>query len=422
MLGVAASAMVSATQAEPVAPQLLNFPENQEARAQAKAENRPCLVLWYGSDWHPEAKAIAAEWNKLAAMGLPLVFGQIDERLGTIPDLSQRSNMLPVGEFHDLPVAVLLAPDDTLLGIYRGATVQSAEAMAKALRRTLEQMPRYLQLVEKARTAEGVEGALAAADALAMMPHADAVRNRALKDILNRKDPEHMTMCRYLYCMNHMEMYAEINAVLNGGRGADVKYQGNGRRFDDAIAFVQKVLTARRLNTDICQQWTAGLAYICREKYRATQDPSVRRLMVETYRRIVWMNPASEYAKGARRWADYWDESTPYVFEAPFYDSGDMTVDFEKEWRVNVSDKMAGPGTYTFTLVPYKFGEMSSRAYQLFADGKLVCKANEPADQSTKKVTFNVPHDLKGRVEVRFMVRCYDGWYACAGEMVMQKN
>ena len=65
---------------------------------------------------------------------------------------------------------------------------------------------------------------------------------------------------------------------------------------------------------------------------------------------------------------------------------------------------------------------MTSKGFQLYANGKLVCDADAPADQDTKSVNFNVPRALKGKIEVRFKVQCFDGWFACAGEMVMKKN
>ena len=408
-------------QAEP-ASSPLDFPENMEARGQAKAEGRPSLIIWHGSDWLPNAGKIVKEWTELGKKNLPVVIGQIDERIGTVPDLHVRDRLTPFGAFSNLPVAVLMAPDETLLAIYSGKTVLSAAAMEKAVNLTLKQMPKYMQLVEKARSTDGIEGAKAAADALAMQPYTDAMRNRQLKDILNRKDPNHETLCRYLYCMDHMGMYEEINAVLNGGKGADAKFKGNDRKFDDGIKFVKKVMKARKLSKELEQQWTAGLAYVYREKYGVAKEPALRKLVVKSYRKVVEIDPDSEYGKGALRWANYWDESVPYVFDTPFYDSGDMTVGFEKEWRVNVSDKMDGPGSYTFTLVPVKTGRMTSKGFQLFANGKHVCDGDIPADQDSKTVTFDVPRALKGKVEVRFKVQCFDGWFACGGEMVMKKN
>ena len=212
--------------AEPAASPL-SFLDNMEARAKAKAADMPSLIIWYGSDWLPSAGKVVSEWTKLEKKGLPVVFGQIDERVGVVPNLHDRDKLLPCGPFFNLPAAVLLASDETLLGIYTGKTVLSAAAMEKAVKQTLARAPKYMKMVEKARTVDGIEGAKAAADALDMMPYPDAVRNNMLKDILKRKDPEHATMARYLYCMDHMGMFDEINAVLNGGKGADAKYKGN---------------------------------------------------------------------------------------------------------------------------------------------------------------------------------------------------
>ncbi len=402
----------------------LPFPENLEARAKAKAEGRPCLIVWYGSDWLPNAGKVVKEWTKLQQKNLPVVLGQIDERVGTIPTLDERKKLIPYGEFMNFPVAILMAPDESLLGIYTGKTVLSAAAMEKAVKSSLKTMPKYMALVEKARNTDGVEGAKAAGEALAMQPYLDASRNYPLKDILNRKDPNHETMYRYLYGMDHMGMYDEINAVLNGGKGADAKYKDKERKFDEGIKFVQKVMKAHKMNTELQQQWTSGLAYVYREKYKATNDPALRKKLVETYRKVVEIDPASEYGKGALRWANYWDDSVPYIFDTPYYDNGEMTFGIDKEWRVNVSKQVKGPGSYTFSIVPTtsKNGRMTTMGFQLFANGKHVCDGDVPADKDTKTVNFNVPRALKGKVEVRFRAQCHDGWYNCAGEMVMKKN
>ena len=402
----------------------LPFLENQQARAAAKESARPCLILWFGSDWMPESSKLVAQWSKLAKKGLPVVFGQIDERVGTVTDFHERGRMLPVGEFHSLPVAVLLAPDDTLLGIYQGKTVSSAAAMAKAVESTLKTMPEYMKLVEKARTANGVEGATAAAQALAMQPYETAMRNHALKDIINRKDPKFQTVYRYLYCMDHIAMYGELDGMLAGGKGADAQYKGADRKFKETMAFIEKVLATPNLSTELLQQWNSAMAYVLRELYGSKKEPALRKRIVEAYNRVVALDPESEYGKGAARWAHYWDDSRPYVFTQPYYDSGEMTVGFEKSWHVDVTRHMDGPGKYTFSLVPLesKNGRLTSRGFQLFANGKHVCDADVPADKDTKTVTFDVPRALKENVEVRFRVQCFDGWFGCAGEMVMKKN
>ena len=402
----------------------LPFLENREARAKAKAEGRPSLIVWYGSDWLPNAGKVVKEWTKLEQKNLPVVLGQIDERVGAIPTLDERKKLIPYGEFMNFPVALLMAPDETLLAIYTGKTVLSAAAMEKAVKSSLKTMPKYMELVEKARMTEGIEGAKAAGEALAMLPYLEASRNYPLKDILNRKDPKHETMYRYLYCMDHMGMYDEINAVLNGGKGADAQYKGNDRKFDEGVQFVQKVMRAHKMNTELQQQWTSGLAYVYREKFKATNEPGIRKKLVDTYRKVVSIDPGSEYGKGAQRWADYWDDSVPYVFNEPYYDNGEMTFGIDKEWRVNVSEQMSGPGSYTFSVIPSrsKNGRITTKGFQLYANDKLVCEADAPADQDTKTVNFDVPRALKGKVEVRFRVQCFDGWFNCAGEMVMKKN
>lgn len=400
----------------------LPFPDNRDARAQAKEENKPALILWHGSDWLKDTEELATEWNKLATMKLPVVLGQINECSGAVRELSEREKLLPTGAFMNLPVAVLLAPDDTLLAVYRGKAVRTAAAMEAAVQRTLAQMPQYMALVDKARNTPGVEGARAAGEALAMMPYADAMRNHDLKKILNDKDPEHRTMYRYLYGMDHMGMYDEINAVLNGGKGADARFRGGERKFAEAQAFVQKVLAAHPMNIDLQQQWNSGLAYAYREQYTSTKDAAAKQKMLDCYRRVVEIDPASEYGKGAARWVRYWDDSVYYEFEEPYYDREHQTHGFEKEWRVNVSSSMKGPGTYVFSLQPLLDGSMVTRAYKLYANDKHVADATTPEDVNTKTVEFKVPRTLKGKVEVRFRAQCNDGWYECSGKMVMEKK
>ena len=400
----------------------LNFPQNMDARSHARALNKPALILWYGSDWHHEVPELVREWRKLSARNLPVVLGQIDERRGEIPELSEREKLLPVGAFMNLPVAVLLAPDDTLLAIYQGKAVQTAAAMEVAVNRTLKMMPEYMKLVQKARSADGVEGARAAAEALAMMPYTDAVRNRSLIDILNKKDPEHKTLYRYLYGMDHMGMYDEINAVLQGGKGKDATLKGAERRFAEAQKFADKVLNAYPINKELQQQWTSGLAYTYREQFSSTKDVAAKQKMLECYRRVVEIDPASEYGKGAARWVRYWDDSVYYEFEEPYYDKEHQTHGFEKEWRVNVSSSVDGPGTYTFSLLPVQDGSMVTRAYKLYANDKLVVEASTPENVNTKSVEFVVPRALKGKIEVRFRAQCNDHWHECSGKMVMEKK
>lgn len=414
------AAPVEAAPAEAASP--LPFLSSHEARAKAKEEKRPALILWYSSDIKRRLDDMVQEWNKLASRNLPVVFGQIDEYRAGQLSVDEREKLLPTGAFMNLPVAVLLAPDDTLLAIYRGKAVKNAAAMEVAVQRTLAMMPQYMAYVEKAYNTPGVEGARAAGAALEMMPYADAVRNHALKKILNTKDPEHKTMYRYLYGMDHMEMYVEINAVLNGGKGADAKLTGAERQFEAARQFVQKVLDAHSMNDELKQQWYSGLAYVHREKFTSTKDAAAKQLMLDCYRKVVEIDPVSEYGKGAARWVRYWDDSVYYVFEEPYYDKEDQTKGFEKEWRVNVSDFMKGPGVYVFSLQPIQNGQMVTRAYKLYANDKHVADATTPENVNTKSVEFEVPRALKGRVEVRFRAQCNDHWHECSGKMVMEKK
>lgn len=399
----------------------LSVLDNMEARAKAKAENKPALILWYGSDWMPHSGKLVNQWNKLKKKRLPVVIGQINETVGQKLDIYQREKLLPVGAFMNLPVAVLLAPDETLLGIYTGKTVMNAASMEKALESTLKTMPAYMSHVEKARSSEGIEAATAAAMALAMQPLETARRNKPMQNLIKKNDPTDSTLFRFLFGMDHMGMFAEIDAVLNGGKGADARFKGAERQFDAAITFVESVMKVAKIGPELKQQWLAGLAYVYREKFKATQEPALRQKMVQLYRQLVALDPESEYGKGALRWADYWDENHAYVFETPYYDNGDMTVGVDKEWRVNVSKSVNGAGTYSFTIVPYQNGRMTTKGFSLYANGKHVCDADTPADQDTKEVTFRIPRALKGRVEVRFRAQCFDGWFGCSGEMKMKK-
>ena len=402
---------------------VLAVPDAAEARAQAKAAGCPALILWHGSDWVPQADKLAVQWNKLAKRRLPVLLGQVDEKQGTAPYQHDRDALLPTGSFTNLPVAVLLGADDTLLAIYTGKTVLNAAAMEKALEATLGMVPAYMQQVGLARNTEGVEGARAAARALAMQPLETARRNHELKKILNSKDPGHETLLRYLYGMDHLGMYEEINAVLNGGKGAEARFQGAERQFDAGAGFVNQVLQLPECRGELRQQWMSGLAYVYREQFKASGEQAVRDKVVSVYRQVVEIDPVSEYGRGARRWADYWDDKHPYIFEEPYYSNGDMTAEFEKEWRVNVSSQMKGAGVYSFSLTPLpgRNGRMTCKGFQLYANGQHVCDAAEPADKDARTVTFQVPRALQGRVEVRFRVRCFDGWFECAGEMLMKK-
>lgn len=404
----------------------LSFPEVPAAKEQAAKEGKPCLVVWYGSDWQPKVREFCKTWEAVAKEhAATFVFGQFNDKTGLKVDV--RKKVLPI-EHYNLPAVVLLAPDGTFMAEYGGELVSSSpEKVMKKLTKLAEIAPEVAKLAQAAAKSKGAEAADLAGKALTLLPVQFAVRCGALTGIIRKQDPDDTTGYKALFAMEHMAMYGEIRGILNGGK--DGKLSGKDRKFDDAEAYVRKVLSNELMQQKKYrhrrQMWLAGLAYVLRERIVSTTTPDKRDTtpIVKVYNELIKLDPDTQIAKGAKRFVHYWSPNTVTIIKNDFYDSGDQTLGFEKDWRVDVSKSIDGSGTYTFSLIPVDNGGMVTRNYRLLVNGKEVAKADAPADKNTKSVKFVVPAVPKGaKVEVQLTVQCNNGWFGCSGHIEMKKD
>lgn len=396
----------------------LSLPDVPAAQAQAKAADKPALILWYGADWQPDAAAIEAQWNKLAEAGLPVVLGVYNDAIGTAWDARQRA--LPVSTYN-APMGVLLAADGSLLATYPGRVVRDAEATAAAVNKTLAVVPEFTRLLAQARTLTGSAAAEAAGKALSLLAPADAVQHAELKKIITTQDPQDTTGYKAEFCTDHLAMYADINRILRGG--ADGNLSGSARCFTEAEGYIKAVLAKRPMFTEQHQQWLCGLAYVYRERFTSCKDEAARTDMLRCYAEAAALDPTTQVGKGAAKYRQYWDPTSYYVVRDHFYDAYCQTHNFDKEWRIDVTeDVKAGAGTYSFRLVPYADGAMVTRDYRLFVNGKQVSD-NGDAQLNTKSVELSLPEiPADAVVEVRLIARCLDHWMGPSGKVVMEKT
>jgi len=404
----------------------LSFPEVPAAKEQAAKEGKPCLVVWYGSDWQADSRAFCKAWENVAKEhATTFVFGQFDDKTGLKVDV--RKKVLPI-EHYNLPAVVLLAPNGTFMAEYDGAQVsKKPDKVMKKLTKLAAKAKEFSELADKAAKLSGPDAAKVAGQALELLPAQFALRCGSLTGIIRKQDPEDTTGYKALFAMEHMAMYGEIKGLLQGGK--DGKLSGKDRKFADAEAYVRKVL-----DTDLMkqkkyrhrrQQWLAGLAYVLRERIVSTTKPQDRDTtpITKVYKELIALDPDTQYAKGAKRFVHYWSSDSVTIIENGFYESGHQTLGFEKDWRVNVTDSIDGPGEYTFSLIPVDNGGMVTRNYRLLVNGKEVAKADAPADKNTKTVQFKVPAVPKGaKVEVQLTAQCNDGWFGCSGHIRMEKK
>ncbi len=406
----------------------LPFPDVPTAKSEAKEAGKPTLVLWHGSDWMEESAKLCSEWEKLAAaadMPLPVIFAQFDEKVGTTDEVRNKVAM-PFSEF-DLPVAVLFAPDGTYMASYRGKTVLSATGMQKAVQKTLASLPQFTAYVKKARESQGRESAIAAGKALELMVAKDACRHPELIRIINERDPQDETGYRTKFCYEHMGMYKLINDILKGGPEGTLG--GAQRKFDEAETFVKNVISRRggkqpELGEERQQQWLAGLYHVQKERMCSTgKKPQDLKQVLATLKSIIKINPKSEYGRGAATYHRYWDPESAFEIKDYFYDASNQTKGFEKDWHVDVTKRVKGPGTYTFSLTPYAKGAMSTRNFRLVINGKEVARPAVDPKKDTKSVDLTVPELPKGaKVEVWLTAQCNDHWLNCSGRIDMKKK
>ena len=414
LLPVAAMAVQAAT---------LPFPDVSTARQQAAQTGKPALIIWYGSDWQPNVEAFCNDWKQLASRhGKSYIFGQFDDHMGL--DGKIRQQALPIEHFN-LPAVILLAPDGSFMAEYSGDQVRHPDDVLMNRIAPLARLaPRFAELVQIARSSTGPKAATNAAAALYLLPIRDAMRHKELTSIINRHDPEDKSGFRAQFCLDHLGMYHEINGILQGGKEGSLR--GAQRRFDEAESYVRKVLAKKSLKgAERRQQWLAGLAYVQRERIFSTTTPDKRDLspLLSTLSTIIKLDPSSQYGVGAAKLHHYWDPSTFNTIRGGYYTKGDQTLGFEKDWHVDVTSSISGPGTYTFSLEPVQKGRMITRNYRLAVNGKVVATAAIPPDRDSKSVELIVPEIPTGAiVEVWLTASCHDGWMEATGFIRMEKK
>ncbi len=401
----------------------LSFPDVATAKEQAAATGKPALIVWYGPDWQPGVADFCKSWEQLAKQYAgTYVFGQFADKLGQ--DGSVRNKALPIEHFN-IPAVVLLAPDGSYMAELSGPIVREpGRELFSKLAQPARLSKRYAQLAQIARSSNGEQAVINAAMALYLLDPRDAMRNRELTGIINKYDPKDKTGFRAQFCLDHLGMYGEINGILKGGKTG--KLSGKNRKFDEAEAYVRSTLAKKSLNgNERRQQWLAGLAYVQRERILSTTTPDKRDVtpLLTTLDKIVQLDPDSQYGKGAAKFRHYWDPTTFNTIKNGYYTRGDQTLGFEKDWHVDVTSSISGPGTYTFSLVPVEKDRMTSRNFRLVVNGKVVATPAIPADKDTKTVEFTVPEIPAGAtVEVWLTAACYSGWMEATGFIRMEKK
>lgn len=397
------------------APAALDLPEAPAAKQQGKIAEKPVLILWYGADWQPDAAAIEAQWTELAKAGLPVVLGKYNDALGTPWDTRQRA--LPVSTYN-APIGILLTHDGLLIATYPGKVVRDAAATKAAVEKTLAIVPEFVKQLDEARAHTGVPAAEAAGKALSLLAPADAEQHGALKTIITTHDPADVTGYKAEFCTDHLAMYADINRILRGGE--DGKLTGAERDFAAAQAYVEGVLAKRTMYTEKRQQWLCGLAYIHREKFTSSscKDDAARDKMLTCYEEVVRLDPTTQHGIGAAKYHQYWNPNSYYTIKDHFYDAYCMTHNFDKEWRMDITDDVkAGAGTYTVQLIPYADGPVITRDYRFYVDGKEVSNNGDPS-VSTKTAELTLPDVPAGaKVELRLIAQCRDHWMGPCGRI-----
>ncbi len=401
----------------------LNFPDVEEAKKQAETNNKPAIIVWYGSDWQRNVGKFVNDWQQESTKhGDQFIFGQFDDKTGLNGEV--RKKALPVEQFN-LPVIVLLAPNGSFMGELSGDKLKkSAKDNISTLAPLAKKSTKFADLVKQAKATKGNEAVDAAAKALGMLSIDDAMRHKELVNIINKQDPEDKSGYRAQFCLDHLGMYAEINGILKGGKEGTLK--GKERKFDDAEAYVRKVLGSPTLQgKGRRQQWLAGLSYVQRERLLSTTKPENRDVtpLLATFKEIISIDAKSQYGIGASKFLHYWSPDTYNTITSSYYTRGDQTLGFEKDWHVDVTKSINGPGTYTFSLIPVETGKFITRHFRLAVNGKIVAKANLPEDKDTKTVDLEVPTIPKGaKVEVWLTAKCNDHWMEASGFIEMKKK
>ncbi len=402
----------------------VKFPDAPAAREQAKKDNKPILLLWYGSNWMNKTSELCQAWESLSTKaGLPVVFAQFDEKTGLTEEDRKKADM-PTQEF-DLPIALLFTPDGSMVARYTGKMVRSAADMEKAVKQDLKKVTAFAAKAKLAKESNGKEAAIAAGKALELLDLPTARRHKQMTEIIKRHDANDETGYLSKFCMDHLKMYEVINNLLKGGPGGNKN--GKDRDFDAAEKKVRDTISRHNgkqpaLGTEEKQMWLAGLYYIQKERMLA-QGSKDRSAVLDTLQQIIKLAPKSEYGKGAKTYHTYWDPDSFFEVKNAFYESKHQVHGFEKDWHVDVTDQVKGPGTYTVTLVPYLNGGLNTRDFRLAVNGKVVSNATIDPKKNTKTAELELKSIPKGaKVEVWLTTQCHDHWFGCSGKIELTKK
>lgn len=394
-------------------------PHVTEAKEQAARDGKPALIIWHGSDWIHNAEALQQQWQQLDANN-SFVLGQFDDKAAKDADKPERNKVLSIETFN-LPIGVLLAKDGSFMARYDVPTMTATgnSQLLNAVQQTLQHHDRFCELVAQARAATGVAAAQAAGQALSLLKIEDAMMQRELCNIINTQDPKDETGYRSLFVLEHMGMYREIRACLQGG--PEGKLDGAERDFDAAEAYVRATIAKGMLQGERLQQWLSGLAFIQRERMLSTQSTD-RSALLSTFKQVIDVNPNSQYGIGARSWYNYWNPDSIYIIEDYHFDGEDLCIHGEKEWRINITSELSGEGRYTISLEQIDGGDLTTRNYRLLINGKVVASAGNP-DESIKSVSFDIPEiTANDKVEIQLTTRYYEGWFSASGHILVEKN
>ncbi len=280
-----------------------------DLKSQARAENKPVLIFYHGSDWCVSGEFALTVWkspgvqNKLANDFLTGVIDVPSVNTSAIESQNAMAKSLRI-EIRQLPAIAFYTPAGECFAIW--GNVPCNVTADEIIQKTAEMMDVWKKAVpwkEKAEQQTGIESVNSAAKFFnTLIPYCsfDQLKSeksfQALWNRMEKQDPDDQTGWRRFYNFDYQWYGDKISEFRNNDK------------FEEGEAFIKKEQNDPR-NSKLTveqKQVLALLPFCLTSNQEESKDANIALL-----KEVVKMDPTTRWGIGAAGWLEEWGEESP---------------------------------------------------------------------------------------------------------------
>ncbi|MBR5709671.1 MAG: hypothetical protein IKX40_02850, partial [Thermoguttaceae bacterium] len=280
-----------------------------DLRQQAKAENKPVLIFYHGSDWCVSGETILKVWNNpkvQSKLGETFLTGTYDVpsvNSAAIEAANAPAKSLRV-DITQYPAIACYTPNGECFAIWGNIPCDvTASVIVKRTAALLDVWKKAATLKEKAESQTGLDAANTAAEffnTLIPFSSIEFLRSdksfQAVWKLMEKQDPDDKTGWRRFYNFDYQWYGNQISDFRNNSK------------FDEAEAFIKKEQNdPRNDKLTVEQKQVLALLPFCLNSYREGYKDANVALLKE----VVQMDPTTRWGIGAAGWLKELGEESP---------------------------------------------------------------------------------------------------------------